>query len=85
MVCTDLAEIALGVEGGADLLGWKAMPLARDDLDSNYGRHIDQLMPTRRNKQSDEYGLEKHTLVSMFGEDEAMVVVRAAEQPQLRT
>ena len=49
-----------GSEHSADLLGWKAMPFALDDLDSNWLHYL--VMIT-------SYAHGSATFVSMFGED----------------
>lgn len=47
----------------ADRLGWKAMPFARDDLDSNF---VTVSLPIPKRVQG---CVLNSTLVSMFGED----------------
>ena len=63
--------------GRTDRLGWNAIPLALEDLDSNCAREVGQLPQLTEIKRKDgvEMGqeafaaIEGRTLVSMFGED----------------
>jgi hypothetical protein len=73
MVCIELACAGLQLMP-TYRLGWKAMPLARDDLDSNCANSVlERLnfihMPDWQRAQ------QKLTFVSIFGEDEAILKV----------
>lgn len=48
----------------ADRFGWNAMPLAREDLDSNYVEIV-----VSKDHQDEHAERGEHTLVSMLGED----------------
>jgi hypothetical protein len=56
----------------SNLLGWKAMPFALEDLDSNYFN----LSEAMRQKVSINFK-NKHTFVSMFGEEVDAILTAA--------